>query len=416
MVEAGSAGAEYFLGMPAVTAKHSPPLVRAAEARRLLLGAQGLLDDPARPATAAAVQSLVERMGFVQVDSINVVERAHHLTLGSRLDAYRPALLHGLLEKRRSLFEHWTHDASAIPTAFFPHWRHRFSSFRKRMHGDNWLRERLGPGYRKIMDEIRGRIRRDGPVLSRDFEHDRKGEPGGWWGWKPQKAALEVLWRSGELAILRREGFQKVYDLTERVLPEAHALPAPDLREHSDWACRSALERLGVATPGEIFLFWRAVSPPEARRWCRDAVHRGEVEEVLVEAVDGSAPRKAFAVHDWRARLKKLPTPPDRMRLLSPFDPILRDRKRALRLFGFDYHFEAFVPAAKRKHGYYVLPVLDGEDLVARVEPKFRRDTGTLEVRGVWWEKSRKHEGRLRSALERLASQIGARSIDILKR
>jgi uncharacterized protein len=404
--------------MPAVATKpaKTTPVVRAADARRLLLGAQGLLDDPARPATAAAVQSLVERMGFVQVDSINVVERAHHLTLSSRLDAYRPALLTTLLEKRRSLFEHWTHDASAIPTAFFPHWRHRFDRFLKRMRGDNWLRERLGPGYRKIMAEIRERIRRDGPVLSRDFEHDRKGEPGGWWGWKPQKAALEVLWRSGELAILRREGFQKVYDLTERVLPEAHGLPAPDHDEHADWACRSALERLGVATASEIFLFWRTVTPQQARKWCREAVARGDAEDVLVESVDGSAPRKAVAVVDWRARVKRLPSPPDRMRLLSPFDPILRDRFRAVRLFGFDYRFEAFVPAPKRKHGYYVMPVLDGENLVARVEPKFRRDTGTLEVRGVWWEKAAKREGRLRDALERLATLIGATSIDVLKR
>ena len=399
--------------MPAVATPRTKalPHLRASDARRLLLGAQGLLDDPRRAATAAGVQSLVERMGFVQVDSINVVERAHHLTLGSRLDAYRPALLSELLERRRSLFEHWTHDASAIPTAFFPHWHHRFARFRKRVHGDGWLRERLGPGYRKIMDGIRERIRKGGPVLSRDFEHDRKGEPGGWWGWKPQKAALEVLWRAGELAIVRREGFQKVYDLTERVLPEAFALAPTGPGDHDDWACRSALERLGVATPGEIAMFWRAVAPPVARKWCAEAVRRGDAEEVLVEAVDGSATRKAIAVAGWRERIKKLPPAPDRMRLLSPFDPILRDRKRALRLFGFDYRFEAFVPAPKRKFGYYVMPVLDGEELVGRVEPKFRRDTGTLEVRGAWWERPAKREGRLRDALERLASLIGATSV-----
>ncbi|MCC6741882.1 MAG: YcaQ family DNA glycosylase [Planctomycetia bacterium] len=389
----------------------SLPAVSALEARRLLLGAQGLLDDPACPATPARLQALVERMGFVQVDSINVVERAHHLTLGSRLDAYRPPHLTTLLENRRSLFEHWTHDASAIPTAFFPHWRHRFERYRRRFHEDGWLRDRLGPRFRKVMDGIRERIRGDGPVLSRDFEHDRKGEPGGWWGWKPQKAALEVLWRAGELAIARREGFQKVYDLMERVLPEAHARPAPPKREHEDWACREALDRLGVATPGEIAAFWHAVGPAEARRWCREALRRGEIEEVLVESVDGAAPRRAVAVADWRARLKRLPTPPDRMRLLSPFDPILRDRKRALRLFGFDYRIEVFVPAPRRRYGYYVMPVLDGEELVARVEPKFRRDTGTLEVRGVWWEGRPRAARRLRDALQRLAALVGARRV-----
>lgn len=387
------------------------PTVSAPQARRLLMGAQGLLDDPSRTATPASLQSLVERMGFVQVDSINVVERAHHLTLGSRLDRYRPALFTTLLEKRRSLFEHWTHDASAIPTAFFPHWRPRFERHRRRFHEDGWLRDRLGRGYRKVMDDIRERIRRDGPVLSRDFEHDRKGEPGGWWGWKPQKAALEVLWRAGELAIARREGFQKVYDLTERVLPEAHARPAPSKREHEDWACREALERLGVATPGEIAAFWRAVGPAEARRWCGEALRRGEVEEVLVASVDGAPPRKAVAVADWRERLTELPAPPGRMRLLSPFDPILRDRQRALRLFGFDYRFEAFVPGPKRKYGYYVMPVLDGEELVGRIEPKFQRDSGTLEIRGLWWEGRPRNARRLRDALERLAALVGARTV-----
>ncbi len=387
------------------------PVVTAPQARRLLMGAQGLLDDPSRPATPASLQSLVNRMGFVQVDSINTVERAHHLTLGSRLDRYRPALLTTLLEKHRSLFEHWTHDASAIPTAFFPHWRHRFERHRRRFHEDNWLRDRLGRGYRKVMDEIRERIRRDGPVLSRDFEHDRKGEPGGWWGWKPQKAALEVLWRAGELAIARREGFQKVYDLTERVLPEAHARPATPRHEHEDWACREALDRLGVATSGEIAAFWRAIGHADAKRWCREALRRGEVEEVLVESVDGAPARKALAVAGWRERLKKLPSPPDRMRLLSPFDPILRDRNRAQRLFGFDYRFEAFVPGPKRKFGYYVMPVLDGEDLVGRIEPKFQRDSGTLEVRGLWWEGRPRNARRLRDALERLATLVGAKRV-----
>ncbi|KAF0241144.1 MAG: hypothetical protein FD180_4603 [Planctomycetota bacterium] len=406
--------------MPAVAAtrrthRTALPVIRASEARRLLLGAQGLLDDPRRKATAKGVLSLIERMGFVQVDSINVVERAHHLTLASRLDGYRPAFLAGLLEKDRSLFEHWTHDASAIPTAFFPHWRHRFDRFRARFHDNAWLRERLGPRYRKVMEDMLERVRRDGPVLSRDFDHDRKGEPGGWWGWKPQKAALEVLWRAGELAIARRDGFQKVYDLMERVFPEMHALPAPDPHEHTDWACRSALERLGIATPAEIAAFWRAIGLPAARKWCAEAVCLGEAVEVLVESVDGAPRRKAMAFADWRERLKQLPSPPDRARLLSPFDPILRDRKRALRLFGFDYRFEAFVPAPKRKHGYYVMPVLDGEELVARVEPKFRRDSGTLEVRGVWWERRPNRDARFREAVERLATLIGATSIDFLK-
>jgi hypothetical protein len=377
------------------------PVVTASQARKLLLGGQGLLEDPSRRATAAVVQKLVERMGFVQVDSINVVERAHHLTLGSRLDGYRPSMLAGLIERKRTLFEHWTHDASVIPVAWFPHWRHRFERFRARFHDNAWLRERLGPRYGVALQQVRERVRREGPVRARDVARDGRGGSGGWWNWTPEKAALEVLWRAGELAIARREGFEKVYDLTERVMPEAHARPAPGRVEHVEWACRSALERLGVATSGEVAAFWRAVGPAESRRWCREAA-----EEVVVEAVDGSR-RRAFAVRGWRERLKRLPAAPDRMRLLSPFDPILRDRSRALRLFGFDYRFEAFVPAARRKYGYYVMPVLEGERLVARVELK-RRESGGLEIRGAWWERGRGNGRRLAEAIGRVEATCSA--------
>src|SRR5882672_9549266 len=182
-------------------------------ARRLLLGAQGLLDDPAARATQRRVQELIERMGFVQIDSINVVERAHHLTLASRLDGYRHAMLASLLESERLLFEQWTHDASAIPTAWFPHWRHRFDRARRRIRANAWWRERMGPRPQRILDEVLARIERDGPLQSRDFD-DRKdpddgganatsaaGAEQGWWSWKPQKAALEYLWRTGELSV-----------------------------------------------------------------------------------------------------------------------------------------------------------------------------------------------------------------------
>ncbi len=384
------------------------PVVTAAQARRLLLGGQGLLENPSRRATAAVVQKLVERMGFVQVDSINVVERAHHLTLGSRLDGYRPSMLAGLIENRRTLFEHWTHDASVIPVAWFPHWRHRFERFRARFHDNAWLRARLGPRHGVVLERVREQVRRRGPVRARDVAPEGRGGSGGWWNWTPEKAALEVLWRAGELAISRREGFEKVYDLMERVVPESRSGPAPDRADHVEWACRSALERLGIATSGELAAFWRAVGPAESRRWCAAAARSGGIEEVVVEAVDGSRPRRSFAVHDWRERLKRLPETPDRMRLLSPFDPILRDRSRALRLFGFNYRFEAFVPAAKRTYGYYVMPVLDGERLVGRVELKRRPGTGGLEIRGAWWERRRGNAKRLADAIGRVEAMTRA--------
>jgi len=395
------------------------PTVPAATARRLLLGAQGLLDDPRRRPTVDALYEIVERLGFVQIDSINVVERAHHLTLAARLQSYRPQLLERLLERDRRLFEHWTHDASAIPTRWYPYWRYRFEHYRRKVLDHPWWKERAGSRPRELVEVVRERIRREGPVMTRDFEDQRPaGTDKTWWGWTPEKTALEYLWRTGELAVARRINFHKVYDLTERVLPEAHAAPRPDPGEHLDWACRSALERLGVATPDEIAGFWRAISLEEARAWCGRSAAAGAIVPVTVEAVeavDGAAPRRSWALPDWQERAAALPSAPPRIRLLSPFDPILRDRRRTLRLFGFDYRFEAFVPAPQRRWGYYVLPILEGERLIGRLDPKLRREEGVLEIRQVWWEPGvRPSKGRLaalETAVERLARLAGAENV-----
>lgn len=383
--------------------------------------AQGLLDDPTRRATVRSLEDLIHRMGFVQIDTINVVERAHHLTLGSRMDGYRPALLAELLEHKRTLFEHWTHDASAIPTQWFAHWRHRFERYRTRIRTNAWWRERIGKNPDALIKQVRQRIEKEGPLLSRDFEPQSNGEKpaeNGWWGWKPQKAALEHLWRTGEIAVARRVGFQKVYDLTERVMPAQHLREASDTQSHVEWACRSALERLGTATPSEIAAFWNAIDLAAARTWCAAAHRASEIVQVIVESADGSKPRAAYALHDVFERIKRLrnqESATDRLRILSPFDPVLRDRKRVMRLFAFDYTFEAFVPAPKRRYGYYVLPIMQGDRLIGRLDPKFHRERGVLEIKGLWWEphirptKARKRL--LSDALLRLAQLIGAEEI-----
>jgi hypothetical protein len=380
------------------------------------MGAQGLLSDPSRVATPAALLGLVRRMGFVQLDSINYVERAHHLTLFSRLDGYRREHLARLLERDRSLFEHWTHDASAVPVEWFAHWKPRFARAARRIRANGWWAERMGGEPDKVLKAVRGRIEREGPLRSQDFEHER-GASAAWWGWKPQKAALEYLWHTGELMVARRESFQKVYDLTERVFPEQHRAPAPTEDEHAEWACATAFERLVVATPKEVAEFWAAIEPARARSWCERAAREGRIVPVLVEPHgDASKPRPAYALPDWERRLARLPAPPARTRLLSPFDPVLRDRARALRLFGFDYRFEAFVPGPARKFGYYVLPVLEGDRLVARVDPKFERAEGALKIRRVFWEPSvrptRARVKGLEEAADRLALFLGAGRVE----
>jgi uncharacterized protein YcaQ len=347
------------------------------------------------------------------MDSINVLERAHHLILGSRLEGYDPGSFEALLHPGRALFEQWTHDASAIPVAFYPHWKVRFPRSRVRILASPWWRERVGDQVDLLLASVLDRVRREGPLRSADFEHDRQGVPSGWWGWKPQKAALEFLWHTGELAVARREHFHKVYDLAERVLPGPCALAAPDPQAHLEWACATALERLGVATPRELAAFWNAVDPAQASRWCAQALEAGRIQQVAVDC-PGGPPRLAFALPDAQDRVPEATGP---MALLCPFDPILRDRARAQRLFGFDYRFEAFVPGPKRQFGYYVMPILDGDALVGRLDPKFHRDRGLLAVQGLWWEPGvRGTKARLRKlekALEGLAQRIGARSVEL---
>jgi uncharacterized protein YcaQ len=393
-------------------------MITARTARLLLMDAQGLLADPTRKATPAALQKLIEQMGFVQLDSINMVERAHHLTLGSRFCDYKQEHFARLLEKRRSLFEQWTHDASAIPTRWFAHWKPRFARQRERIRCNVWWQQRIGARPDKVIDMVRERIYREGPLRSQDFEHDRSnGASSAWWGWKPQKAALEYLWSTGELTVARRESFQKVYDLTERVLPEESKLLEPSEDEHVSWACRTALERLVIATPKEIAEFWDAIEIVQAKAWCEENVRKVRLTPVMVESLDGSKPKASFAIINWEERLRALPDTPKRVRLLSPFDPVLRDRARALRLFGFDYRFEAFVPEPKRRYGYYVLPILEGERLVGRLDPKFHRSDGLLSVRRIYWEPGIKVTQSRRKGLERaveqLAGQIGARQITL---
>jgi len=384
--------------------------VPAASARRLLLAGCALDRAPAR-ATKARVIALVRELGFVQVDSINAVERAHHLILHTRLDGYEPAQLAHHTERSRHAFEHWTHDASVIRGDWLPWWTHRFERSRSRLRESAWMRERLGRNWRKTLAEVRGALEERGPLATRDFPRPaRMGRSEGWWDWSPHKAALEFLWRTGEVAIHARRGFEKIYDLAERVHGPMPAQPAREALVA--WACRAALERLGAATPREIAHFVWAITPAEAGAWCAAAAKQGEIAQVRLERrLDGPAraPRPGFARLDWRRAADRV-EPDGTPRLLAPFDPLIRVRARCHELFGFDYRFEAFVPAAKRVHGYYTMPVLVGERLVSRLDLASDREAGALRVDRAWHEPSvpvRVAERSARAAAARLADQLG---------
>ena len=393
------------------------PTLSAADARTLLLDGQGLLADPARRAGPKAVQKIVEQLGFVQVDSIQRIERAHHLILGARLDDYRVQYLDDIAFSKRALFEHWTHDASMIPMEWFHHWKPRFIETDARLRKSRWFSHRLGATPEQTLAAVYARIEREGPLRTSDFVRSVDRPTTGWWDWTPEKTALEFLWHTGRLSIHGRDRFQKIYELTERVFPGAHAKEAPHEEAHIDWACRSALERLGVATPSELSAFWDSITIAQAASWCRSELVAGSIVEVHVESLQDTKPRKAVALLDWKRRVRRAEDAPDRIRLLAPFDPIIRDRKRALRLFDFDYSFEAFVPAKKRQYGYYVLPILEGDRLVGRLDPLHEREHQSLVVNRVWWEKgvkpTRERLRKLDDALAVLAAQIGALNVKI---
>ena len=358
------------------------PALSNLEARRIFLDRHGLSAPAQGGAKGPELLCLIKQLGFVQLDSINTLARAHDLILYSRKPRYRPENLKTLYEKDRALFEHWTHDAAVIPMDYYRWWSLRQNRDVQTLKArwSEWRRAGFEAQFAPILDQIR----REGPVSSSDVGRGEKRGSGGWWDWHPSKTALEYLWRTGALTVIRRDGFQKKYDLTERVL-EQYDAPKPDDAETIDWCCNGALDRLGFGTPAEICAFWGHLTLPEVKTWCEASIQNGTLK--IIDMICANGDRKPVLArpdicHD--PAISRAPT--QKLRVLSPFDPALRDRKRAVALFGFDYRIEVFVPAQKRRFGYYVFPILEGARLVGRVDMKAFRDRDTLEIRALWPE------------------------------
>ncbi|MGB5865101.1 MAG: crosslink repair DNA glycosylase YcaQ family protein [Sulfitobacter sp.] len=364
----------------------SLPRLTNTAARRIFLDRHALLDAPQGPARGEELLQLIEQLGFVQLDSINTVARAHDLILFARRSRYRTEDLKHLYEQHKGLFEHWTHDAAVVPMAYYPQWHMRRTrdAAKLRKQWRSWRRD----GFEQQLQNVLDHISAHGPSGSSDVGQEEARGSGGWWDWHPSKTALEYLWRTGALHVVGREGFKKRYDLTERAL-EAQvwaANTAPTEAQTIDWCCAGALDRLGFATSGEIAAFWAHVTSKEAKIWCSDALKSGLIEEVEITGADGTV-KQTFARPDLSTNAATTQAATNRLRVLSPFDPALRDRKRAKFLFGFDYRIEVFVPEAKRVYGYYVFPLLQGERIVGRVDMKAFRADDTLRIRAVWPEK-----------------------------
>jgi uncharacterized protein YcaQ len=370
------------------------------QARWLWLDAQGLSRAPTGRLDLGA---MIDQLGFVQLDTIRVIARAHHHILWSRNQNYREPML-DKQRRSRAVFEHFTHDASVLPMHILPMWQRQFRRRSEQIINASWWKGMPDADGRA---EIRDRIAREGPLSTHAFDTRVEGKKE-MWQRPPHKLALDFMWYSGELATSHRENFTKFYDLSERVFPDHLRQSEMADEAQVDWLCRAALERIGFGSQGEIQRFWDAMDARETRAWI-EANRRGLVP-VEIEDTDRNWMR-GWALPDIEARLARLEKPTSRLRILNPFDPVIRDRARLERLFGFEYRVEMFVPAAKRKWGYYVYPLLEGDRFVGRIEARADRSKGLLIHEKTWIEPGVKwtaaRQARLDVELVRIARLAG---------
>ena len=369
-----------------------------AAARRVALAAQGF--GAARPPKAgwAQLRRMLDRSALLQIDSVNVLTRAHYLPAFSRLGSYDRGLVDRAAWGRRGerrLFEYWAHEASLLPLAIHPLLRWRMARGDRGEAGWRSLRG-FATERRSEAEAVLGRIRDEGPLAASDFEHGRSRS--GWWEWGATKHALEWLFWAGRITTATRRGsFERVYDLSERVIPaKVLALPTPSETEAQRELVALASRALGIATAGDLRDYFR-LGVEETRTAIASLVEAGTLLPVQVEGWRQPAFLHAEARRPRRVRAQAL---------LAPFDPLIWERSRTERLFGFRYRIEIYTPAAKRVHGYYVLPFLLDEALVARVDLKSDRQAGRLVVRNLHLEPGAPPETRERVTAE-LTSMAG---------
>ena len=344
-----------------------------AAARRLAIQAQGLEKPWKLAGGRRGTADLVERLGYVQIDTISVVARAHHHVVWSRQPEYAPEMLYSLLAKDKRVYEGWTHAASYIPMRDYRYSIPGYRAYAESPRTRQWLAEN-----RRVVDEVLDQIRSLGPQASSEFRAPEGFKRGTWWSWKPAKQALEVLFSMGELMVSERRKFQRVYDLRDRVLPPDvdTRLPPPD--EVTRFRLRRALGGFGISARNHLTARGRAALGGALD----ELVESGEVEEVRIPEWGD---RPAYAFSEPLHALDASPAPPA-LHILSPFDNLVTDRWRLRDLFGFEYRLEAYTPAKKRRYGYFSLPLLWGCGLVGRVDCKADRKSGTLLVRRLTFE------------------------------
>ena len=352
-------------------------VVSRKTAREFFLERQ-LLAQNSIPKGKKAALHVIKKLGYIQIDTINVVERSHHLVLHTRLSDYKQDYLHALQAKDKSIFEYWAHAASFIPMEDY---RYYLPAIRRGPKPGSWF-DKWTKKHPKAIKHVRKRIEKEGPLTPSDFGDTDNRKRGTWWDWKPAKAALEVLFWRGELMIKERRNFQRVYDLTERVLPKGLDTSLPTENEEKRFFVKRALDAMGVATAQDMNRYIGISGRLD--KWIREMEQALEVSEVEIQ---GSRRPYFVLSKDLPQLLTRKANRGEKASLLSPFDNsiILRDRTEAL--FDFKYSLECYVPKEKREYGYFCLPILWHDQLVGRIDPKADRERNVLLINSLYLEK-----------------------------
>ncbi|EIG8499557.1 YcaQ family DNA glycosylase [Escherichia coli] len=379
----------------------SLPHLSLADARNLHLAAQGLLNKPRRQASLEDIPATISRMSLLQIDTINIVARSPYLVLFSRLGNYPAQWLDESLA-RGELMEYWAHEACFMPRSDFRLIRHRMLAPEKMgwKYKDAWMQE-----HEAEIAQLIQHIHDKGPVRSADFEHPRKGASG-WWEWKPHKRHLEGLFTAGKVMVIERRNFQRVYDLTHRVMP--------DWDDERDLVSQTEAEiimldnsarSLGIFREQWLADYYRLKRPALAA-WREARAEQQQIIAVHVEKLGNLWLHVDLLPLLERALAGKLTA--THSAVLSPFDPVVWDRKRAEQLFDFSYRLECYTPAPKRQYGYFVLPLLHRGQLVGRMDAKMHRQTGILEVISLWLQEGIKPTTMLQKGLRQAITDFAS--------
>ncbi|MDF2624180.1 MAG: hypothetical protein K0S62_1951 [Kosakonia cowanii] len=372
----------------------SVPQLSITAARHLHLAAQGLLQKPSRRAKPDDILSTIRRMSLLQIDTINIVARSPYLVLFSRLGAFEPRWLDDAL-RNGELMEYWAHEACFLPREDFALVRHRMLAPDKMgwKYRQAWMQEHAAE-----IEQLIAHIEEHGPVRSADFEHPRKGTSG-WWEWKPHKRHLEGLFTAGKVMVIERRNFQRVYDLTQRVMPQWDDVRNLLSQEQAEAIMLEKSARsLGLFRAQWLADYYRLRRPALAQALAQ----MQEAQTILPVNVEGLGPawlHASLLPLLEQAQADKLTA--THSAVLSPFDPVVWDRKRAEQLFGFSYRLECYTPAPKRQYGYFVLPLLHRGRLVGRMDAKMHRKTGVLEVIALFLEEGVSPSLQLEKGLQR---------------